>query len=520
MMTNANLGSFATCLTVIWLAASSASAQVSVKALALEGLDGVQSLGMGINQSSQVVGWLFHPPVAGECDLTRVTAFRWTPDDPAALDPGNDGIADGAAVLFLPGCGALTQAFGISDNGHVAGVEQGALFNPSRAAIWFPGGSMKVLSCGDPEFGTARAINDSVRVVGEASTSPTASPPSVLRAWWVPDARTPDDPEEGCRPDNTRLFLPLLPGAELGQSEARDVNNRGYIAGWSDDAGIVSHAVLWNPDGEIIDLGSPFPGQPAHALGINELNQVVGRARDSGGIYRAFMWTPSDPTGNPDPDGNGIGDGAYRFLSPTVDAEAADLNGFGQVVGRSPAESANAVTWDPAGTMTALGGLPGSAGGQVSSVGGINDALHVAGTSWLDAAPFDIEAATLWEIVLGVDVGVAGGGFSTAKNVKLGRCGVPCTKDVTVKLKNFGKLSVSFGYSVSVVSGPPGTVLSAACSGVTAPVAPNKTVQIAGCSVSYSTAGQVTLELAVEPGFGTDSVPSNDLDTATVKVVP
>jgi hypothetical protein len=170
--------------------------------------------------------------------------------------------------------------------------------------------------------------------------------------------------------------------------------------------------------------------------------------------------------------------------------------------------------------MTALGGLPGSAGGQVSSVGGINDALHVAGTSWLDAAPFDIEAATLWEIVLGVDVGVAGGGFSTAKNVKLGRCGVPCTKDVTVKLKNFGKLSVPLGYSVSVVPGPAGTVLSDACAGVTGPVAPNKTVEVAGCTASYSAAGQVTLGLTVEPGYGTDTDPDNNLATAGVKVVP
>jgi hypothetical protein len=119
-----------------------------------------------------------------------------------------------------------------------------------------------------------------------------------------------------------------------------------------------------------------------------------------------------------------------------------------------------------------------------------------------------------------VDVGVAGGGFSTAKRVNLRRCGVPCTQDVTVKLKNFGKLSVPLGYSVSVVPGPAGTVLSDACAGVTGPVAPNKTVEVAGCTASYSAAGQVTLGLTVEPGYGTDTDPDNNLATAGVKVVP
>jgi hypothetical protein len=125
---------------------------------------------------------------------------------------------------------------------------------------------------------------------------------------------------------------------------------------------------------------------------------------------------------------------------------------------------------------------------------------------------------------LNIDVGVGGGGFNTAGNVNLGKgqCGVTCTKDITVKPKNFGDVSMSINYQV--ISTPAGPAFSAACVGQTPTLQPNSFATIGGCTATYDAAdavvGTFVLELMTSPAFGEDVVPSNNSDDKTVQVNP
>jgi probable HAF family extracellular repeat protein len=74
--------------------------------------------------------------------------------------------------------------------------------------------------------------------------------------------------------------LPTLGGAGM----ATAVNDAGQIVGWSESGscyndGLYSydyHAVLWETDGVLRDLGNLGCGHPTWALGINNAGQVVG----------------------------------------------------------------------------------------------------------------------------------------------------------------------------------------------------------------------------------------------------
>ena len=63
----------------------------------------------------------------------------------------------------------------------------------------------------------------------------------------------------------------------------------------------------------------------------------------------------------------------------------------------------------------------------------INDAFHAVGTSFSAAGT---GRATVWSFAPGVDLGVAPGGKPLSpKNVNLGTCGNPCSRNVSIKVK-------------------------------------------------------------------------------------
>jgi hypothetical protein len=148
-------------------------------------------------------------------------------------------------------------------------------------------------------------------------------------------------------------------------------------------------------------------------------------------------------------------------------------------------------------------------------------------------------------------VGVAGGGFLTAGNVRVSSG--PVTRAVVIKIKNFGTVAESeVPYQVTAAcvdankSGTldcfPGTIsFSAACRGDAAtvnggPVLPRQVVRIPRCTVTYTapTGGDKwlltlmithcgadgTMPPCTRNDGGTDAKKSNNIATANTLVVP
>jgi uncharacterized membrane protein len=61
-----------------------------------------------------------------------------------------------------------------------------------------------------------------------------------------------------------------------------DINDQGQIAGTLENS-LGYRAVMWNPDGSIIDLGVPQGLDSSAANAINNNGQIVGIARDDYG---------------------------------------------------------------------------------------------------------------------------------------------------------------------------------------------------------------------------------------------
>ena len=121
------------------------------------------------------------------------------------------------------------------------------------------------------------------------------------------------------------------------------------------------------------------------------------------------------------------------------------------------------------------------------------------------------QTALIWEapVMSGIDVGVAGGGFRSKGRV---RCPSQCEQNITIKLKNYSDRLARIAYGVT--SAPSGPDLSNPdCAGVTGFLNPRETISVVGCTVTYTTKGNFTLTLSVEPRVGTgEGLPVEDID--------
>ncbi len=99
----------------------------------------------------------------------------------------------------------------------------------------------------------------------------------------------------GGRSTTTRWSIHPLMSLGGKYSSAESINRHGQIAGWSDTADGVTHAVLWlNALSRPIDLGT-LGGARSVALAVNDSGQVVGtsetlRTRNGRSIKHAFLW--------------------------------------------------------------------------------------------------------------------------------------------------------------------------------------------------------------------------------------
>ncbi|MHC4275124.1 MAG: DUF3466 family protein, partial [Planctomycetota bacterium] len=195
--------------------------------------------------------------------------------------------------------GTYSQAFGISENGTIAGWAAG-----TGAVIWDENGIVALGHPGGDFAVEARAVNDAGQVacVGEGN------PQTYQSFIWDSGTWTP---------------IGALPG--LPDSIVVDIDSAGRIVGRSliVGPGAPDRAFIWEA-GVFTELGTLGDSSIAH--GINEVGQVVGRslAELPGGELglRGFLWE----------------DGQMNALDPLsgdVATQTFDVNDAGDAVGSS-----------------------------------------------------------------------------------------------------------------------------------------------------------------------------------------
>lgn len=249
----------------------------------------VNSHAYAINDGGQVVGT--------SSMASGTHAFVWRPGQ------GMKDLGD------LPGGDDASGAYSINSAGFIVGYSYATSDLNPRAVVWDPV-TLKMTQIGDLPGGAnnsvARDINDSNVVVGVGTV---ASGQHAFR--WSAGGGMVD--------------LGDLPGG-MDWSMAYAVNEQGWIAGsgvtdYGRGGAGVQHAVLWGPDGHMLDLGVLSKSyDTSTALGINDRGEVIGTS--SG---RPFLWTAS--TGMLDV--NTLVDGGAGFLLTDVWA----INDKGQIAG-------------------------------------------------------------------------------------------------------------------------------------------------------------------------------------------
>lgn len=165
-------------------------------------------------------------------------------------------------------------------------------------------------------------------------------------------------------------LLPSLPGGGADDI-AFAINDNGQIVGQSgpDDGHI--HAVLWDEDGQVEDLGT-LGGDSSFAIGIGPDGRVVGGAQAADGNERAFVWRKGVMT-------------ELGTAGDDVFVEAVSINKQGQSVGISAANltdltAARATMWEEGGAVVVLQTeISPDSGWQLLGAASINDRGQIAG---------------------------------------------------------------------------------------------------------------------------------------------
>ncbi|MHC4094361.1 MAG: hypothetical protein ACYSVY_29515, partial [Planctomycetota bacterium] len=152
----------------------------------------------------------------------------------------------------------------------------------------------------------------------------------------------PIEPVPGCvQPAYELIDLGTLGGSS---SKANGISENGLVAGWSTHPLSGKHAVIWDRNGEIVDIGAP-PGYAGEAEAVNVTGQAACYGEDSPQAYQGYFWENNVWT-------------PIGMLPGHFESIARDINSAGQVVGSSFVLGGvhRAVRWD-AGVLTDLGTL-------------------------------------------------------------------------------------------------------------------------------------------------------------------
>lgn len=214
----------------------------------LGALGGFNSIGLAINDCGQVAGG------ADTYDRRR-EAFLW----------------DGGVMTALGTLSGLrhSEAWGINNNGQVAGISVDYYGGDERGFLWQNGEMVDLGDLGGGETNVA-AVNDAGQVVGRSYLAFGEEHNSHPYIW-----------QDGVMTD---LY------DSVGLGGAHDISNSGSVAG-SVPTDLGPHAAIW--DGVSIRILGTLGGDFATALGTNENGQAVGKSeREPGGrgLFHAFFW--------------------------------------------------------------------------------------------------------------------------------------------------------------------------------------------------------------------------------------
>jgi probable HAF family extracellular repeat protein len=198
-------------------------------------------------------------------------------------------------------------------------------------------------------------------------------------------------------PSTGMLQLGNLPGGSIDQSAALAINNLGHVVGFGHSA-LGQEAFFWSPETGMLGLAFlPGKGNVSRALGINDLDQVVGYSELDTFSWEAFLW-------DPDVGMIGLGDLPGGQHAST----AYDINNAGTVVGYSLGPGDRAFTWDFEAGMQRIPRAPD--GSKPTLAYAINELGHVAGGADVPESIFS--QSFVW--APGQEVQIIRGGFASA----------------------------------------------------------------------------------------------------------
>jgi probable HAF family extracellular repeat protein len=228
-------------------------------------------------------------------------------------------------IVALPtlAAGATSNAADINDRGFITGSSTTAEGN-MHAVRWDPSGRITDLGTLPGELDSiAMAINDAGEVCGYTSPMGLAHP-----VRWDANGHI--------------TALDLLPG--YSRSSTVGINDDGFVVGtsFSAEPAVNRRAVRWGPDGHVAALDM-LDGGNSDAVDINDRGEVIGHAETASGIH-AVRW---------DRQGRVTDLGARPGWVTTV---VRDINNRGEVAGSS--DLSGAVRWDSQGRVTVLADVP------------------------------------------------------------------------------------------------------------------------------------------------------------------
>lgn len=205
-------------------------------------------------------------------------------------------------------------------------------------------------------------------------------------------------------PEYRQVEIPGIPEQGFVNVFPADINNHGVIVGaMSRLPGYVPvRAFLWTGSGPTLDLGDLGLFEFAHAVGINDANQVIGNAefpdpRDPlGHSIHGFFWENGTMTDLPP-------------LGGDAESRAVAINELGEVLVASldPVDFAKDryYVWR-AGRVEPIGRLSAYPGGPAGYAASMNEARQIVGSA---IHRDGVERAFLWENGRFTDLGLAPG---------------------------------------------------------------------------------------------------------------
>jgi probable HAF family extracellular repeat protein len=300
--------------------------------IGMPGLGGRNSMALGVNERGQVVGQAQTTAPDSE-DFCGYNALGFP--SPAACVPF---VWQNGLMSRLPTLGGANgSAYSINNRGEVAGMAETARMDPTpgcpvrqfEPVIWRNGGIQPLATSGMDSHGqpfkdtdgVVAAINDNGQAVGASGSCAPFNTNSGLNLvenhalLWERDGSVTD--------------LGNLGGiGGIAGNHGCAINNQGEVVGHSELLNNATfHGFLWTRRTGMKSLGV-LPGDYASlGLGINDRSQVVGASLDASFTPRAILWqngamtdlnTPGVVTANPA--------GLYLLI-------AASINAVGEIVG-------------------------------------------------------------------------------------------------------------------------------------------------------------------------------------------